>query len=161
LGQISIVSALSASSQEALVTGSHFARYAKHEPVVRQGEPGDELFLVTHGLVRVQLDTGERTTQIATLGPGEFFGEMSLLTGDVRAASVYAETETELLVVGHDALVAVFERDASALETLAPAVAERQKELSAHLMSGVSIYPPEEPQQLIDRIRSFFRLGRG
>lgn len=61
------------------------------------GQPGHELFIIVEGEVTVKPGSG-RTIR---LGPGEFFGEMSLLDGGPRSADVDAITPMKLLVLGH------------------------------------------------------------
>ncbi|MDR7545350.1 MAG: cyclic nucleotide-binding domain-containing protein [Armatimonadota bacterium] len=61
------------------------------------GETGHELFIIVDGEATVQ--TADRRT--TRLGPGEFFGEMSLIDGGPRSATVVAKTPMKLLVVGH------------------------------------------------------------
>ena len=60
------------------------------------GESGHELFVVIEGYAAVTAGRGRR----ARLGPGEFFGEMSLVDGGPRSASVEAATDMRLLIVG-------------------------------------------------------------
>src|SRR5688572_13511264 len=68
--------------------------------IVREGDPGDALFIVESGLVEVFLQsaTGE-TTVLTRLGPGEAFGEMSVLTGERRSAGVRTIAPTTVRVV--------------------------------------------------------------
>lgn len=157
LESVSFIASLPEALREELVQKSYFVRYAKDENIVRQNDQGDALFVITHGQVRVEVDTGERVAHLAMLNSGDFFGEMSLLTGEPRAASIYAEQETELLVVGHNALRAAIDKDPSAVEGIGPAIAERQNKLSEQLMTAGSTYPREPVHQLTARIRSFFR----
>lgn len=63
--------------------------------LVRQGEVGRELLILVDGTARVERDG----KVIAQLGPGDFLGEMALLDGKPRAATVITETPTTLLVV--------------------------------------------------------------
>ena len=63
--------------------------------LARTGDPGDEFFLILDGTVRVDVSVGRPVL----LGPGEFFGEMSLLDGDPRSATVVTDTPVRLLVV--------------------------------------------------------------
>ena len=57
--------------------------------LVREGDPGDALFIVEAGLVEVFLHSATGETSVLTrLGPGEAFGEMSVLTGEPRSAGV-------------------------------------------------------------------------
>jgi NTE family protein len=74
--------------------------YPPDSVIVREGDPGDALFIVEAGLVEVFLQsaTGE-TTVLTRLGPGEAFGEMSVLTGERRSAGVRTNVQTTVRVV--------------------------------------------------------------
>jgi CRP/FNR family transcriptional regulator, cyclic AMP receptor protein len=63
--------------------------------LARAGEPGNEFFLIVDGSARVDVSPRKRSR----LGPGDYFGEMSLLDGGPRSASVVAETPVRLLVI--------------------------------------------------------------
>jgi CRP-like cAMP-binding protein len=63
--------------------------------LTRAGEPGDEFFLIMDGTARVEVPPGRR----ALLGPGTFFGEMSLFDGGPRSATVIADTPVRLIVI--------------------------------------------------------------
>jgi CRP-like cAMP-binding protein len=64
--------------------------------LTRAGEPGDEFFVIIDGTALVTLSPQKRHR----MHPGEFFGEMSLLDGGPRSATVKAETDLRLLVIG-------------------------------------------------------------
>jgi len=70
--------------------------YLPGEPVVREGDVGHELFLISEGEVRIERDGNE----VARLGPGEFFGELALLSGNPRNATVTAMLPLEAYVLG-------------------------------------------------------------
>ncbi|HSE93386.1 MAG TPA: cyclic nucleotide-binding domain-containing protein [Methylomirabilota bacterium] len=63
--------------------------------VTRAGDPGDEFFVIIDGRARAEVSSRKRPR----LGPGDFFGEMSLLDGERRSATVVAETPVRLLVI--------------------------------------------------------------
>ena len=66
--------------------------------VVREGDPGDSLFIIVRGEVRViTRDSRQREVTLASLGEGEFFGEVALLTGKPRTATIITNTGSELL----------------------------------------------------------------
>ena len=79
------------------------------ETLVEQGDEGRELFLILDGIVDVEVD-GE---EVAELGPGTLLGEMALLEGGKRTASVYATTQVRAVVIPPESV------DESALEELA------------------------------------------
>ncbi len=63
--------------------------------IIRAGEPGEEFFLIVEGTARVHVSARKRLR----LRAGDFFGEMSLLDGEPRSATVVAETPLRLLVI--------------------------------------------------------------
>jgi CRP-like cAMP-binding protein len=65
--------------------------------LMRQGDSGGEFFVLVDGSVRIDRD-GNR---IRNLGPGDFFGEIALVSEGPRTATATAETPTKLLVLGH------------------------------------------------------------
>jgi len=73
-------------------------RYEKNSTVVKEGEPGDSLFIIARGQVRVLTkDPQKNEVVLANLGEGEFFGEISLLTGKPRTATIITNSPAELL----------------------------------------------------------------
>jgi small-conductance mechanosensitive channel len=88
-----------------LATQAESRVYAPDELVIRQGDPGEELFIVERGQVRVMVGrSGGSSAELTRLQAGQFFGEMSLLTGERRTATVQAAGECELLVVHRQVL---------------------------------------------------------
>ena len=73
--------------------------------IVREGEPGDSLFLITEGSASVRTrDESGRAVPLATLGVGDFFGEVSLITSRPRTATVRAETPVGVLELTRERL---------------------------------------------------------
>ncbi|MBM2826430.1 MAG: Na Ca ex protein [Dehalococcoidia bacterium] len=90
LSNVDMLRALPPEEVQAIVPYVRRQRFSAGQRIFAQGEVGDALYLVDQGLVRVILD-GQ--TELARLGPGEAFGEMALLTGEPRSATVIAETD--------------------------------------------------------------------
>lgn len=73
-----------------------YAPFAQGDTLTRQGAVAHWLYIVISGEVDVIVETAAGVRrQLATLGAGEFFGEMGLLTGEPRAATIIAKTDTE------------------------------------------------------------------
>jgi CRP-like cAMP-binding protein len=92
------VSLFEACSQRQLRSVAKIARVfdvAAGIVLTRAGEPGDEFFLLIDGTARADVSTDRHVL----LHPGEFFGEMSLLDGGPRSATVVADTSVRLLVI--------------------------------------------------------------
>jgi CRP-like cAMP-binding protein len=113
------------------------------------------MFVVHHGNVAVQINDNGQTRTVATLGEGDFFGEMALLTGEPRSAHVVAAEETEVLEIGHDAMKSVFDSNPHLAETLGQTIAHRR----AGLAASVEIEDEEKASAgVIASIKRFFRL---
>src|SRR6266545_4458154 len=66
------------------------------EVIFREGDQGDEMFIIAAGQLRVVSDAATEKVVFSHLGPGEFFGEMALFTGAPRSAAVIATTDADL-----------------------------------------------------------------
>lgn len=74
-------------------------RFAAGEAIVRQGEPGSRFYIVTEGEVEVVRETPDGEAPLARLGPGQYFGEVALLHGVERTATVRAAVDTRVLSI--------------------------------------------------------------
>jgi CRP/FNR family cyclic AMP-dependent transcriptional regulator len=99
--------------------------------LAEQGETGHEFFIVLDGRLIV-LDGRE---PIATLGPGDFFGEIALLDGRPRTATVRAEGITRLLVIGHREFHALMDEFPTVRAAVLQAVADRLRRVEADTAS--------------------------
>jgi cAMP-dependent protein kinase regulator len=99
-------------------------RFSAGTTILREGEAGDSLYLVTEGRVEVETrdESGERVV-LGSLGPGDFFGEISLLTSRPRTATVTAITDLETLELTRAALESL----RAAYPDLERALAESQR----------------------------------
>ncbi len=137
-------------------------RYTAGETLVEQGDQGDSLFVIKSGHVRVDVrgDNGIVTT-VAERGANEFFGEMSLLTGERRSASVVAQVECQVIVVGKAAFGEILRADVSKLEALSVTLDGRQRATAARVAEAEkTLLPDEEPAEtkMLKRIRNFFAI---
>lgn len=98
--------------------------FLEGETIVRAGEPGGTFFVVLEGEVRVV--RGSRT--IARMGPGEFFGEISLLDGGPRTATVVAETPISAVRVSKRSFDRVVTREPTVAAKVLAVVARRLRE---------------------------------
>ncbi len=92
----------------AVIRGLNLLTFEPGEIIVSENEPGDSLFVLASGSVRIyaRAKTG-RNNQIRILDEGEFFGEISLLSGKPRSATVTAATPTEILELDRGSLDAI------------------------------------------------------
>lgn len=93
--------------------------------IVTQGATGHEAFIIVDGTVAVKRN-GRR---VATLGPGDCFGELALLDGGPRTASVITESPVTLLVLGQREFAAVIDEVPGLAHKILVALARRIREL--------------------------------
>jgi CRP/FNR family cyclic AMP-dependent transcriptional regulator len=86
-------------------------RIPKGAVLFRQGDPGDDMFVVAQGRIRLTIGRGGHETEVNVLGPGEFFGELSLLTGEPRSATATAVDDSTLLAIGRDVFTMLVQDD--------------------------------------------------
>ncbi|HYI82278.1 MAG TPA: mechanosensitive ion channel family protein, partial [Acetobacteraceae bacterium] len=128
--------------------------------VVRQGEPGYSVFIVAEGALDVVREQDGAETPLRRLVPGDIFGEMSLLTGQPRTATVRAATDAVVFEVAKDHLDPVLRRRPELAEGLAAMVAARQAANAERDRTPEGPAPPDLPQgdDLLRRIKAFFHL---
>jgi CRP-like cAMP-binding protein len=116
LRRIKILADLNDAQLEHLLDFMELQRVPPWTVVVRQGDPGDGMFLIMAGELRARTMVGGRETILATFGPGDFFGDMSLFDHGPRSADVIANMDSTVLrisVTAFDRLT----REAPALAT--------------------------------------------
>ena len=95
--------------------------------VMRQGDLGAEMFIISSGRVRIEKDGAT----LAKLGPGEWFGEMALLTEGDRTATATAEEPCRLFVVAHREFHALMDEMPSVRTAVLDCVVDRLRNLEA------------------------------
>jgi NTE family protein len=139
LAGVPLLAGADSEALEALAADAQPCRVLAGDWVLREGDQADDLFVVLRGRMRVvsRADGEERTLRV--LGPGAAIGELALLTGALRSASVQALRDTTLLRLHRGSFVELIERDAR----FAAAVA---RELALQLQaSGGLDAPPSRP----------------
>lgn len=140
------------------------APFVRGEALTKQGAQAHWLYIMTKGdaEVRVAVDGSSLTKHVATLHAGNFFGEMGMMTGEPRAATVIAETDVECYRLDKDSLNDILRRRPELAEDISHILARRRVELEA-VLEGLN----EEAKRLrmshaqgdfLRRIRKFFTL---
>ena len=101
--------------------------------IIRQGDPGDCMFVVQSGTVEVVREEGGATTVLAELGPNDFFGEMSLFEHESRSATVRAKRDARVLTVDRKTLFRRIQNDPSLALNLLRTMSHRIRELDREL----------------------------
>src|SRR5207249_7126549 len=134
LRTMDIFDALASEELETIAQLLRERRLAESEVLCRQGDPGDALFIVTGGRIRLSTTDPSGNEKILTyFTDGQFFGEMSLLTGSPRSATASAETDSQLLVLDRSAFDALLASPAQIFREMLKVVSQRTLQPSHHL----------------------------
>jgi len=103
--------------------------FPANRPVVWLGDKGNDFYIVKQGKCLVSCpDEGGKEVQLSTLGPGNFFGEISLLDGGPRTANVRATEDTDLLVLTRDDFLGFLRRHPDAAIYMLGILGKRQRD---------------------------------
>lgn len=140
--------------------------YAAKENIVREGEEGESMFVLLEGEVEVFVKIpGGGSEKVTTLKRGEYFGEMSLLTGEPRTATIRATCDVLVMEITKQHIAPMLEEHPELVESLSELLARRHAEISELLEArarkskkrNTPAPPPrEQTANLLNRIRSFF-----
>ncbi len=164
LATVPIFTTLGQEQVSALADASRVLDYGRGEVVIRQTDSGDTLFAIVGGAARVSIRAEDGSDKVvARLSAGEVFGEMSLLTGDPRTATVTAEDALVLIAVSKDALFPILTAHAELAEKMAEIVTLRKQGLDrvqaeSSLDAAKRAEVKGATQNLLGRIRKFFRI---
>lgn len=137
------------------------APFAKGETITREGADAHHLYMIMSGEVSVRVGGLEPERQVGMLGAGSFFGEMALLTGERRSASVVAVTDVDCYRLDAEAFRALLARHPDLAQRVAQVLAEREVGLVAakgRLTSDHHQLKAQRERALLSKIRAFFEL---
>ncbi len=133
LRQVELLSPLSEADLQRLVTLARNVELPAGSWLMREGEAGEEMFVVLSGSLEVSIVEGQVNEVVATRGPGDVVGEMALLGSGRRTASVRAATPVTLLAVDREALAALLSCSVDAATTIYRTSLEREHALAGQL----------------------------
>ena len=149
LSRVDILSPISRDVQQKIADAARVHVFSNGETILSRGTEGDSMFIVHDGSVSVRVDDAE----VARLGPGDFFGEMALLTGERRKADVVALTDVVALEIARDALLPVLQEVPDLAAAISARVVQRQGNLDSRRAPS-----PEEHASMLSRIKAYFGL---
>jgi small-conductance mechanosensitive channel len=158
LSHIPIFEPLSDEETKKLAQASSARVYAPGEAIVHKGRQGNSMFIINRGAVNVQITENGQAKTINKLKANDFFGEMSLLTGQPRSATVIAEEETEVLQIKKKALKPIFETNPTLVKSICEIIEERRKLLETHEQEASESHIGKE-KGVLSSIKKFFGLN--
>ncbi|MGE5816002.1 MAG: mechanosensitive ion channel domain-containing protein [Acidobacteriota bacterium] len=155
LANVSILASLTDMERERLAASARERLYGDAESIVRQKQEGSSLFVIISGSAVVTVEPGG---EVARLGPGDYFGEMSLLTGEPRTATVSAAGECRVFEIDAAMFRELAAANPSVLEKVGAAAITRRVELQAVRDSAAATATPEATNSLLLRMKRFLGL---
>jgi len=154
---------LSDAQIENLVKDARLNHFGRDERVIQEGAEGDSMFVLLRGAAQVSVSKNGSSIPVATLSAGDCFGEMSLLTGERRTATVRAESDCYIMEISKPVMAEVIRDSPDCLERLSELLAKRKLENEGVLKEAASQAQNESKKReytasFLQRLRTFFEL---
>jgi CRP-like cAMP-binding protein len=156
LGTIPILAPLSVTERASLAASVNLFTFGAGETIVREGEEADSMYIIRRGACDVFKESAGRGRSLITLQAGDYFGEMSLLTGEKRAATVKAANDTDLIVINKPLFSQLLLAKPEIAADLADALVVRQQALQSH--AAAQQEPATLRTSMRKRIMTYFGL---
>lgn len=153
LAGIDLFAGLDADQRREVAADATMHVYGDGEAIVRQGAPGDSMFAIGSGSAIVTLDPDKR--EVARIGAGGYFGEMSLLTGAPRSATVTAHGDTKVLEIDSDVFRKLGATHPEQVEKVGIAAEARRSQLEQVRAAGQGVAVADAPASIVARMRKF------
>ena len=163
LKQVELFSQMTEQELTALAERLRFSPFAKGEIISRQGATAHWLYIVIRGEAEVYLETPDGGRRVLRdLGKGSFFGEMGLMTGAPRSASVLAKTDVECYRLDKEMFEEILHQRPGIAEEISQVLAVRKAE-QISLIQGMSAEnasrdAAQHPGEILATIKRFFGL---
>jgi len=162
LGNIGLFESLTDDDLRSLSNRLEESDYDEGQVVFKQGDSGDSLFIVEDGAVEISYGEGKSRVVLASLFPGQYFGELSLFDGSPRSATATATKRSRLVRLDRDALVDFVNKNPQAALRIIAEMGERLRQTNELMSRQVSRNVLEEAeealtfgQRVADRVAKF------
>jgi small-conductance mechanosensitive channel/CRP-like cAMP-binding protein len=153
---------LSEEEFDGVVTGMNYALFAAGENIIRQGEEGNSFYVIFRGEAEVRVREGGGSKVVKLLHRGDYFGEMALLTGERRTATITAITESACYILDSAIFSSVLKANPQIAERLSETLVRRQTELEtsrSDLEKELQTADTHrQKRSLLSKIRNYFGL---
>jgi small-conductance mechanosensitive channel/CRP-like cAMP-binding protein len=163
LKRVDLFSKLTAEERHELAARLKAAPFVRGETLTRQGAEAHWLYIIINGTAEVHVEVNGKSEKVASIGEGDFFGEMGMMTGQPRRATVIAMTDMLCYRLDKGSFQEIINRRHEIAEDISHVLARRNVELE-HVREELSdeakrLRVNHAQTALLDRIREFFRLG--
>jgi CRP-like cAMP-binding protein len=163
LREVDLFRPLSDGELRRVIARTRALHYGAGERIIEEGSPGDSFFIHDQGQVAVFKRMGGAERELARLVEGQFFGEMALLTGERRSATIKAVTDVDLFVIDKRAFEDILASNPTIAVDISTILSERREALTQAEGDVTARFEPgtnkvELKNRILDRIRSYFGL---
>jgi small-conductance mechanosensitive channel/CRP-like cAMP-binding protein len=154
---------LSETQLDHMVKQARLNYFGRGERVIEEGAEGDSMFVLLRGAAQVFVSKNGSSIPVATLSAGNCFGEMSLLTGERRTATVRAETDCHVMEIGKPVMAEVLRDAPGCMEKLSELLAQRKMETEGILKEAKNtgeqaLKERQYSANFLRRLKAFFDL---
>jgi small-conductance mechanosensitive channel len=148
---------------DTLLANARLLRFGRRERVIEQGAGGQSMFVLLQGEADVFVTANGKQTHVATLRSGDYCGEMSLLTGEPRSATVVARTDCEMWEIDKNTMGELLQENETLVQQLGEILAERRMVTEGIVASTtdrneVRIKQQEYTHGFLQKLSAFFDL---
>ena len=155
LAHVDLFAAMPAEFRRELALAADRVVFGAGETIVREGDPGQSMFVIGSGTVSVVV--GAARNEVARIPTGGYFGEMSLLTGAARTATVLAVGDVEVIELDAALFRRLGEADPAMIEKIGQAAVARRVDLEAARSASAGTVTAAD-DGLMSRMKKFLRL---
>jgi len=154
---------LEADELKELATRMKQHTFSRDERLINQGDAGDSMFILSEGVLHAYINTNQNGNEIKVgqIIPGQFFGEMSLLTGEPRSATIIAATDVIVHEVTKANINGLLSKRPELAETISQVVAARKVQNSQKMAEATVEERIEETKnvasQILNKMKMFFK----
>jgi len=163
LGKTALFAGAHPDALQRLSEGVSIASFSEGDTIILQGGEDSDMFLLIEGAVKVLVEVDGKEVLVAHMQAGDYFGEMSLLTGELRTATVRAATGGAAYRIGRDAVGPVLESDPALMALLSRNLAERNFGREAKTVAAQDGKPEHKHESLatalLGKMKAIFRAG--
>jgi small-conductance mechanosensitive channel/CRP-like cAMP-binding protein len=148
---------------ENVLHSAHFNRYGRGERIIEEGASGDSMFIMLRGVAHVTVSRNGDDIRLGHMRSGDCFGEMSLLTGEARSATIRAEQDCEVMEIRKEVMAEILRESPQCLTQLSDLLAKRKLEGEGILKDALK--PDEQKRKeseyrasFLKRLRAVFEL---
>jgi small-conductance mechanosensitive channel len=165
IGRIDLFRTLSDEEKNTLAKHLLYAPFVSGDTLISQGEDTHSLYIIVSGEVEVWLEAENARRQLSTLGPGNVVGEMSLLTGELRHATVIAKTDVDSYQMDRAGFEEILRSRPAIAEEISHILATREAELGqlreSLEKSALASRQSSRRDLILRRMRAYFGIGGG